>query len=325
MRKTWNDICWAALIGLVIPCMVTAAASELIQYSSEIPVVTEVTPTQAPSLLEPEITVLDPTGAVQSLSLTDYLTGVLLAELPADFEPEAKKAQAVVARTYALRAREGGSKHEQTDLCMDPSCCQAYRSSEEHLSLGGDPAAAASALEAVSATAGEVLTYEGSLIEATYFSCSGGSTEDAVAVWGADVPYLQATSSPGEEQATHYMDTVTLTPSEFAAALSLDLQGDPATWFGTASYTNGGGIDTLVIGGITFQGTTLRKLLGLRSTAISWEASQDTITITTRGYGHRVGMSQYGADAMAALGSSYREILAHYYQGTTIDKYSGID
>lgn len=171
---------------------------------------------------------------------------------------------------------------------------------------------------AVEATAGLVLTYEGSLIEATYFSCSGGSTEDAAAVWGTDFPYLQAVESPGEEQAAHYTDTVTLNAQSFQAALGETLPGAPDSWFGEITYTDGGGVAEMKIGGKTYSGTKLRRLLQLRSTAFTIRAGEDTIEITTKGYGHRVGMSQYGADAMAVKGSYFKTILAHYYPGTRL-------
>ena len=166
-----------------------------------------------------------------------------------------------------------------------------------------------------------VLSYQGELIEATYFSCSGGSTEDAVAVWGTDVPYLQAVASPGEENAAHYSDTVTFKAEEFASLLGLDLTGAPKSWIGPVSYTEGGGVDTMEIGGVRFKGTTLRSALGLRSTAFSVSCTNDAVTITTRGFGHRVGMSQYGADAMAVNGSTFEEILSYYYQGTELTQW----
>lgn len=150
----------------------------------------------------------------------------------------------------------------------------------------------------MAATSGWVLTYEGELIEATYFSCSGGSTEDAAAVWGTEFPYLQAVASPGEEKAAHYTDTVRLSAEAFQDALGVTLSGSPGSWFRDVTYTDGGGIDTIVIGGTSYKGTSLRSALGLRSTAFSISTTEDTVTITTRGYGHRVGMSQYGADAM---------------------------
>ena len=138
-----------------------------------------------------------------------------------------------------------------------------------------------------------------------------------MAVWGTDFPYLRATDSPGEESAAHYMDTVTFSKEEFADALGLDLTGSPASWLGLATYTAGGGVNTMFIGGQEFKGTELRSRLGLRSTAFTMRAEGDTVTVTTRGFGHRVGMSQYG-DAMALLGSDFEQILSHYYQGTVL-------
>ena len=183
---------------------------------------------------------------------------------------------------------------------------------------GGTEEAVEKIWRAVSETAGQVLAYEGELIEATYYSCSGGRTEDAVAVWEKEVPYLQAVDSPGEEQATHFTDTVTYTQEEFANALGLPLAGPAATWFGEVTYTDGGGVASMVIGTEQFTGVELRKALGLRSTAFRMTAAADHIIITTKGFGHRVGMSQYGADAMAVAGNDYTEILAHYYPGTLL-------
>ena len=264
------------------------------------------------------IRVLTDESVAEEMELEEYLVGVVLAEMPVSFEPEAQKAQAVVARTFTLRSAQRG-KHAEAAVCMDSGCCQAYIAPEEYLEKGGTEEGIDRMRDAVEQTTGQVLTYEGALIEATYFSCSGGATEDAVAVWGTDVAYLRSVDSPGEEYATHYTDTVTYKADAFADALGLNLTGSPETWLGKATYTAGGGVDTMLIGGVSFKGTDLRKALGLRSTAFTMTAEGDCITVTTRGYGHRVGMSQYGADAMAAAGSSYEEILTHYYQGTVLE------
>ena len=129
-----------------------------------------------------------------------------------------------------------------------------------------------------------------------------------------------ATRSPGEEGAAHYSDTVSFTPSEFLAALDLDTELEMKAWFGPVTYTAGGGIAEIEICGKQYTGTELRSLLGLRSTAVTFTLDGDSIQARTRGFGHRVGMSQYGADAMALQGSGYEEILAHYYRGTTLEK-----
>jgi len=259
-------------------------------------------------------------GAVQQMDLEEYVAAVVLAEMPAYFEVEALKAQSVVARTYTQKAYTTGGKHGDGSICTNPSCCQAYITESDYIDQGGTEENVDKIRSAVLATSGYVLTYEGQLIEATYFSCSGGSTEDAVAVWGTDFPYLRSVSSPGEEEAAYYTDTVTLTKQQLESALGVTLTESSADWFSSLTYTTGGGIHSADIGGKNFAGTQLRSILGLRSTAFDLTPGENCITITTRGFGHRVGMSQYGADAMAASGSTYPEILAHYYQGTTLQQ-----
>ena len=179
--------------------------------------------------------------------------------------------------------------------------------------------------QAVLDTTGQVLTYQGSLAEATYFSCSGGKTEDAAAVWGADIPYLQSVDSPGEEWASVFIHRVSITPAEFSAALETELSGDPKNWIGGVTRSTGGGVATMEIGSDCYTGVQLRKMLGLNSTSFTILFKNGNFVITTKGKGHRVGMSQYGADAMAVLGSSYQQILAHYYPGTVIDKMEALE
>lgn len=248
-----------------------------------------------------------------------YLVGVVLAEMPALFEGEALKAQAVVARTYAWKAGITGGKHGDGSVCGEPSCCQGYLSEETYLQQGGSPQDVEKIRSAVQATSGEILTFEGQPIEATYFSCSGGRTEDAAAVWGRDFPYLQAVDSPGEEQADHYRDEMEFSISELEKRLGVSLGEVPVEQI---SYTEGGGVRSAVIGEREFSGTQLRSLLGLKSTAFAVERQGETVVFQTKGYGHRVGMSQYGADAMAVAGSTYEDILTHYYSGTELTRLS---
>jgi len=316
MKKLMFQIFCAVLLGFFLPWIVF-----VLQKEDETPSDPQYT-TTAPQEQDIQTTigvVVD--GDLTKMDLEDYLVGVVLQEMPVDFEPEAQKAQAVVARTYALRTCERGSKHNGLGgVCTDSACCQAYRDPQDYLASGGSREALEKVILAVEETAGQVLTYEGKLIDATYFSCSGGMTEDAASVWGADIPYLRATESPGEEGASHYIDTVTFSAAEFQNALGVSLKGNASTWLGPVQYTRGGGVDTIEIGGTLYQGTTLRKLLKLRSTAFTMTAVGDTIIITTKGFGHRVGMSQYGAEAMAVDGHDYTQILAHYYNGTVLEK-----
>ena len=314
MKYIWKDMYLAGIMGILVPGLLLNVGVMAYGESSEMQIVTEAV-TIAP---EPEKTVTIRLGiddCWEDKDLEEYLVGVVLAEMPASFEEEALKAQAVVARTYGIRALEGKRKHQEGDICGDSTCCQGYLDPADY---GGTQEALQKVRDAVAATAGQVLTYEGELVEATYFSCSGGVTEDAVAVWGTDVPYLQSVASPGEEGAAYYVDGVEFTLEDFLDKLNLELSGDPGTWLGKVTYTAGGGVDTMVIGGKTYKGTEIRKLLGLRSTAFDMDATEETIAVTTRGYGHRVGMSQYGANAMASSGSTYGEILAHYYRGTEL-------
>lgn len=270
-----------------------------------------------------QISILHSDGSVAQCPLEEYLVCVLLCEMPVDFELDALKAQAVVARTYTLRRMVTGGKHNNAVVCTDPSCCQGYKDTDSFLESGGKNDALKRLKRAVYDTKKLVLTYGGELIEATYFSCSGGKTEDAKAVWGTDIPYLQATVSPGEERATHYTDTVTFSAEEFQRLIGHDLPENTEGWFGKVIYTNGGGVETILIGGKAYQGTALRSMLSLRSTAFAISAVGDTITVTTKGFGHRVGMSQYGAEAMAVSGSNFQQILAHYFHGTKLTLFDG--
>ena len=307
------------LAGAVLPLVLAA----LFQKTPPIPEAESesISPVQSVRETDPEtvVTVVNRAGNYQQMTLRDYLVGVVLAEMPADFEPEALKAQAVVARTYT-RKRMEGSKHGKAAVCMDPGCCQGWRSGEDYLEAGGREKSLQKVRSAVIDTDGLVLCWEGKLIDATYFSCSGGTTEDAVAVWGQDVPYLQSVESPGEEEAPRFTDSVSFSPTDFAGKLGLSADGDPSSWFGAVTRTEGGGVDTMVIRGKTFTGTQLRSKLGLRSTAFEITADRKSITVTTRGFGHRVGMSQYGAQAMAEAGSTYGEILSHYYTGAELSR-----
>lgn len=256
-----------------------------------------------------------------TMELEEYLLGVLLAEMPASFETEAIKAQAVASRTFALWNSTISSNHEPYAICTDATCCQGYLSPLRYIQQGGSNAQLEKIRSAVKDTEGEVICYEGELILATYFSCSGGITEDALAVWGQEYPYLQSVESPGEENAAYFTDEKRFDLEEFSQALDVSLTGVPGSWIGVITYTNGGGVKTIDICGTTFTGTQIRSKLGLRSTSFTLAVSEQGVTVHTRGYGHRVGMSQYGADAMAIKGSDYQQILRHYYPGTSVQAY----
>lgn len=253
-------------------------------------------------------------GERQQLALEEYVLGVLLAEMPAEFEPEALKAQAVAARTYAWKTLADGG-----ELSDDPSVCQAYCSPETAPEkLGGDWETLLDKLTcAVHDTAGQVLIYDGELITATFFASAGGKTESAAEVWGGEVPYLVSVDSPdtvadGEES------VVEVELEDFLSTLGVDSYG-----VGAVSYTDGGGVGTIEIGGQVWKGTQIRSLFGLKSTKFTMELTAEQVVFRVSGYGHRVGLSQEGAQVMAMGGSNYEEILKWYYTGvelTTIDR-----
>lgn len=267
-----------------------------------------------------EITVLDGDGNPEAMELETYVTGVVLGEVSGEFNVEALKAQAVAARTYTRYCIEVLKKHSGGAVCTDYHCCQAYCDPEEYSGNGGTDLELKKVMKAVEDTAGEVLRYGTDLICATYFASSGGMTEDASEVWGKSYPYLKSVNSPGEEECGYFCQRVSMSPSELKDVLGVQLKGAPSTWFGMIKYTVGGGVDLMRIGGRLYTGVELRKLLKLRSTIMTITATDDEIIIETKGYGHRVGMSQHGANAMANHGQSYRDILEHYYTDTTLDQ-----
>lgn len=312
MRPLWKDILAAVWLGILLPGIVLNIFV-LKERHGQVQIA-HAQQTQQMKISGYEIPVRDPDGLRTYMDMDIYLTGVLLAEMPADFHEEALKAQAVAARTYTRKACTTGGKHGDGSVCTDSACCQAYMAEEAYLARGGTTENLEKVRRAVEATSLMVLVHGGELIEATYFSSSGGRTEAALEVWGTDYPYLQPVSSPEDssEKAVSYSHT------EFQNLLGKTLTGNPKEWFGAVTYTKGGGVDTMEICGESYTGVELRALLGLRSTRFVIKPQEQTMTITTTGYGHRVGMSQYGANSMAEAGSTWQAILQHYYPGTNV-------
>lgn len=265
------------------------------------------------------------TGAVTSVPLEDYVAGVVAAEMPADFQMEALKAQAVAARTNAVRAlARPGRAPGGADITDDPRRDQAYRSPDElRLRWGAEfPAKYARVLEAVRGTRGLILLYGGRPIEALFFSTSNGYTESAKELWGRDLPYLQSVPSPWDAAiAPRFKATKTVTIQELADALHLDAvpataAGAPLIQVLAESPTRR--VKEIRVGDKRMSGNDFRQALGLNSTSFTWRAAGGRVTFETVGYGHGVGMSQYGAEALARQGRTAEEILAYYYRGTAL-------
>lgn len=305
MEKLSSQLRQSIFMGLLLPVLLIGGVGNLAEKA------------EMPSFYTKDSAVSVCLTDGTELALDAYLQRVLLGEMPISFEKEALKAQAVAARTYTAKAMAGG-KHGGK-LCTDSTCCQAFCDATAFASF--TPEEREKAADAVRETDALVLTYDGALIEATFFSCSGGRTEDAVAVWGTDYPYLRSVESPGEEAAKYDTDSRLVSKRELETALEITLSDNAASWAGAVQLTSGGGVETIELGGKRFLGVYLRKALGLRSTAFTVTPEGDALRFDTRGYGHRVGLSQYGANAMAADGADFREILRHYYPGTALLNY----
>ena len=261
---------------------------------------------------------------VMLLPPEEYLVGVVAAEMPADFEPEALKAQAVAARTYALYCAATG-KHTDADVCTDPRCCQAWRSERQLCERwGADYEDKIRRIRrAVESTAGEVLRFQGAAVFAAFHSSSAGFTEDCGAIWRG-LPYLVSVESPETaDSVPNFVSSVSLSAQELREALlaanpEADFAEAPEEWVGAIRRDESGRVAEAVIGGVPFSGVRLRALFSLRSTAFDLDYADGVFCFTVTGFGHGVGMSQYGANVMAAEGADYREILAHYYPGTEL-------
>ena len=267
-------------------------------------------------------------GTVTTLSMAQYLTGVVAAEMPASFNMEALKAQAVAARTETLYhiLIYKSDTHPDADVCSDPADCQAYKSDDELREKWGAmyKYCLGRIEKAVRDTDGECLTYGSEPIQAVFHSSSAGQTAASGEVWVHDLPYLVSVKSPEtSDSVPNFVSTVVVTVADFKATVlkfypSAVFSKDRSTWVTGITHTPSGRISTLSIGGVTVTGTSLRAMFGLRSTAASVSVGDKEVTFTTTGYGHGVGMSQYGANAFAAQGKTYRDILAWYYTGVTL-------
>lgn len=276
------------------------------------------------------------TNKLMNLDLEEYIVGVVAAEMPAAFEQEALKAQAVAARTYAYkRLLEPDQRvkqyHPQADVITNPAICQAWSSDDELKKKWGRLdylKYKKKIIDAVQDTRGEILLFENKLIDPVYHaSCGGIMTEDSGEVWKYSFPYLQSVKCSGHED-KHIHDTKTIALRNIDVALGSDLEAIPAAKLqgNTNNYikiiekTKSGRIKTLSVNGKNLSGNEVRTKLGLKSTWFTWQVDKDKIIFSTRGYGHGVGMCQYGADGFAKQGKKYDQILKHYYQGVTIGK-----
>lgn len=251
-------------------------------------------------------------GVITNIDLEEYVIGVVAAEMPAAFHSEALKAQAVVARTYAMKKASKGI------TLVNSTSHQVYNTVEQMKAKWGSSYTTYynKIKNAVSATKGKVLKYNGEYIEALYFSMSNGKTELPTYVWSTNYPYLQVVSSSWDENISAAKYTVTMTYAKLSSKLGVTV--DENSEIKVLSKTAGDRINEISIAGKTFTGVKVRSLLGLRSADFEITKTSSGVSITTKGFGHGVGMSQYGANGAAKAGYTYKQILNHYYSGASL-------
>ena len=268
------------------------------------------------------------TGEVEELEIDKYLYGVVSAEMPAYFELEALKAQAIVARTYTIyKIINNHGKHEGADICDNSACCQAWITKEDRLARWEEDVREDywnRIVTAVDSTAGKIITYEGKPINAFFHSNSGGATEVPLNVWGGSgYPYLQVVQTAGEDAYSQYNSEVELTKAEViekikAVHSEIEIDFSQENAIQILERNESGRIKTIKFGNVNLSGVEARTIFGLRSANFTIEILEEKVKFTVIGYGHGVGMSQTGADALAKQGSNCEDIIKHFYVGVEI-------
>ena len=266
------------------------------------------------------------TGEVEQVDIDDYLCNVVSAEMPANYETEALKAQAIVARTYTIY-KILNKKHDDADICDDSTCCQAWISKEDRLTRWEESSKESNWQKicyCVNSTKGKVITYDNKPIDAFFHSNSGGTTEVPVNVWGGTgYPYLQSVQTSGEDAYTQYLSEAIFNQEELLNKLR-EKYSDISIDFSNSEdikileYTESNRVKTIKFGNHELSGVEARTLFGLKSANFEITREEENIKFSVKGYGHGVGMSQTGADAMAKQGSTAEEIIKHFYTGVEI-------
>ena len=263
------------------------------------------------------------------MNIEEYLYGVLSSEMPSTFNEEALKAQAIAARTYVIYKIENNIKsgHKNAVVCTNSYHCQAYTSYENLKKIKGEDwikSDYSKIKKVVDSTKGQILTYDSKAILPLYFSTSSGKTENSVDVFSTQYPYLVSVDSPYEENSPKYLTTYSVEKSKFIkyikntypkSNISLDKLDDEIE---IESRTEGGCVKTIKVGNIKMSGISMRKIFNLNSANFTINCNNNEVKFTVKGYGHGVGMSQWGAEGMAQKGYKYYDILFHYFKGSDI-------
>ncbi|MCL2083334.1 MAG: stage II sporulation protein D [Oscillospiraceae bacterium] len=268
-------------------------------------------------------------GDPKKMPLNEYLYGAVSAEMPALYPIAALQSQAVAARTYALYAINKNPRHDNAVICGDFACCMAWRSEKESMEAWGQEHGNEyydRIKEAVDSTDMEVLLYNNELIDALFFAFSSGKTESAAEVWGNDIPYLVSVESDWDKEHPEFTRRVSVKNSKARKKLEkaypgIKLPKKTKKWFSDWEYTASGRVKSVRAGDTTVAGTEIRSLFGLSSHHFTVSFENSRLNFVTQGFGHGVGLSQFGARQMSQDGKDYKEILAWYYKGTTLERY----
>lgn len=267
-------------------------------------------------------------GFIEEIDLDSYLYGVVASEMPASFELEALKAQAVVARTYTIYQIKNANKHENADICDSHLCCQAWISKENRFARWEDEKCDEywnKIVEAVNGTKGKIILYNNEPINALFHSNSGGKTELSINVWGGNFPYFQTVETSGEDAYTSYNSEVEISKDDLIQKMleknsSFQIDFNENECIKILEYTEGGRVQKIKIGNTEITGTDCRQIFGLKSAKFNFKVDGDNIKFTVIGYGHGVGLSQCGSDALAKQGKNYGEIIKFYYKDVEINE-----
>lgn len=268
------------------------------------------------------------TNQIEELDFDTYLYGVVSSEMPASYEIEALRAQAVVARTYTMYKIKNGSKHEGADICDSPLCCQAWISKENRLARWEDDKKEeywSKIVDSVDSTSGKYITYNGEPINAFFHSNSGGMTEMPINVWGGSFPYLQIVATSGEDAYSSYSSEVEVSKDELIQKMltkysNFQINFDEVNCIQILDLTESGRVKTMKIGNVSLSGVDARKIFGLKSAMFSFEIQGDIVKFSVTGYGHGVGLSQNGSDILAKQGLNYEQIIKYYYKDVEISE-----
>lgn len=315
------------LAGLLAPAlMLMLPLAAINKPETAVAVGAEAEPPPTAAAVEDTFKIFDKeSNTVTEMTAEEYIFGVTAAEMPALYNEEALKAQAVAAYTFALYRREENADKDY-DITTDHTADQSFITEEKARERWGDKADeyVEKLKKVINEVKGLAITYDGKPILAVYHAISSGRTENCRDKWGNDPPYLKAVDSSFDLLCPNYISKLTVSKEEFCEKLSgkVEFSGNPNEYISIKERTESGTVRTVAVCGKEISGSEIRSLFSLRSSNFEVSYNDGAFTFTVYGYGHGVGLSQFGADYMAKQGSDFKEILTHYYSGCKVDKFT---